>query len=87
MQFAKPRTMRRWSEWTLAIGKPLVQIPKENAHFIDVKWTEDEQAELKALMEGNAAQGDSGAWRVHRCRLACFSLVLGDMENWKDVSG
>jgi len=32
-------------------------------------------------------QGASEAWRVHKWRLACFSLVLGDTEDRHDVSG
>jgi len=87
IQIAKPWTMRRCSESKLANGKPLVRIPKENAHLIDFEWTEDEQAKLKALVEGSTSRGASGAWRVHRWRLACFSLVLGDTEDRNDVSG
>jgi len=48
---AKPSTNRRWSESKLANGKPLVQIPKENAHLIDPEWTEEEQACLKTLVQ------------------------------------
>ena len=32
-------------------------------------------------------RGDSGAWRVNRWRLACFSLVLGDTEDRNNGSG
>ena len=35
------------------------------------------QAALKTLVDRYTA---SGAWRVHRWRLACFSLILGDTE-------
>jgi len=87
IQIAKPWTIRRWSESKLANGKPLVRIPKENAHLIDLEWTEDEQAKLKTLVERYTSRGASGAWRVHRWRLACFSLVLGDTEDRNDVSG
>jgi hypothetical protein len=86
IQIAKPWTIRRWSESKLANGKPLVRIPKENAHLVDLEWTEDEQAKLKSLVERYTARGASGAWRVHRWRLACFSLVLGDTEDRNDVS-
>jgi len=41
IQIAKPWTIRRWSESKLANGKPLVRILKENAHLIDLEWTED----------------------------------------------
>jgi hypothetical protein len=87
IQIAKPWTIRRWSESKLANGKPLVRIPKENAHLVDLEWTEDEQAKLKTLVERYTSRGASGAWRVHRWRLACFSLVLGDTEDRNDVSG
>jgi len=43
VQIAKLWITRRWSESKLANDKPLVQIPKENAHLIDLEWTEDEQ--------------------------------------------
>jgi len=79
--------IRRWSESKLANGKPLVRIPKEIAHLVDLQWTEDEQAKLKTLVERFTSRGTSGAWRVHRWRLACFSLVLGDTEDRNDVSG
>ena len=87
IQIAKPWTIRQWSESKLANGKPLVRIPKGNAHLVDLEWTEEEQAHLKTLVERYTSQGASGAWRVHRWRLACFSLVLGDTENRNDVSG
>jgi hypothetical protein len=87
IQIAKPWTIRRWSESKLANGKPLVRIPKENAHLVDLEWTEEEQAKLKTLVERYTSRGASGAWRVHRWRLACFSLVLGDTEDRNDVSG
>jgi len=87
IQIAKPWTMRRWSESKLANGKPLVRIPKENAHLVDLEWTEDEQAKLKTLGERYTSRGASGAWRVHRWCLACFSLVLGDTKDRNDVSG
>jgi len=87
IQIAKQWTMRRWSESKLANGKPLVRIPKENAHLIHLEWTEDQQAKLKTLVEKYTLWGASGAWRVHRWWLACFSLVLGDREDRNDVSG
>jgi len=83
----KPWTIRRWSESKLANGKPLVRIPKENAHLVDLEWTENEQEKLMTLVERYTSWGASGAWRVHRWWLACFSLVLGDTEDWNDVSG
>ena len=65
----------------LGNGKPLVQIPKENAHLDDLEWTVDEQAESKTLVEKYTSQGASGAWRVHRWHLPWFSLILGDTED------
>jgi len=72
IQFAKPWTIRRWSGSKLANGKPLVRIPKENAHLFNLEWTEEEQAKLMTLVERYTSRGASGAWRVHRWRLACF---------------
>jgi hypothetical protein len=51
IQIVTPEMIRRWSESKLANGKPLVQILKENAHLIELEWTEDDPAKLKALME------------------------------------
>jgi hypothetical protein len=65
IQIAKPWTIRQWSESTLADGKPLVRIPKENAHLVDLEWTEEEQAHLKTLVERYTLRGASGAWRVY----------------------
>jgi hypothetical protein len=87
IQIAIPWTITRWSESKLANGTPLVQIWKENAHLVDLEWTEDEEAKLKALVERYTSRGSSGAWRVHRWQLACFSLVLGDTEDRNNVSG
>jgi hypothetical protein len=86
-EIAKPWIIRRWSESKLANGKPLVRTPKDNAHLVDLEWTEDEQAKLQTLVEIYISRGASGAWRVHRWRLSCFSLVLGDTEDRNDVSG
>jgi len=86
IQIAKPCTIRQWSELKLTNGKLLVRIPMKNAHLIDLEWTEEEQPHLKTLVERYTSQGDSGAWRVHTWRPACFSLVLGDTEDRNDVS-
>jgi len=51
MKIAKSWMIRRWSESKLANGKPLLQKPKENAHIIDLEWTEYEQPKLKAVVE------------------------------------
>jgi len=61
IQIAKPWTIRRWSESKLPNGKPLVQIPSETAHLVDLEWTEDEQAKLKTLVERFTSRGTSGA--------------------------
>jgi hypothetical protein len=87
IQIAKPGTIWRWSEWKLLNGKPLVRILKENAHLVDLEWTEVEQAKLKTLVERYTIRGASGAWRGYRWRLACISLVFGDTEDQNDVSG
>ena len=60
---------------------------KENAHIVDLEWTDNKEAKQETLMGRYTSRGASGAWRVHRWRLACFSLVLGDTEDRNDVSG
>jgi hypothetical protein len=70
IQIAKHWTIRRWSESKLANRTPLDQIPKENAHLVDLEWTEDEQAKLKTLVERHTSRGASGGWRVHRWQRA-----------------
>jgi hypothetical protein len=87
IQIAKPWMIRRWSESQLANGKPLVRILKENAHHVDLEWIEVEHAELKTLVEKYTLCCASGAWRVHRWRLACLSLVMGHTKDRNDVSG
>jgi hypothetical protein len=87
IQIAKPWTIRSWSESKLTNAKPLFQIPTVNAHLVDLEWIEQEQAHLKTLVEMYTSRGASGAWKVHRWWLACFSLVLADTENRNDVSG
>jgi len=61
LQIPKPWTMRRWSKSNHANRKPPVRILKENAHLIDLEWTEDEQAKLKALVERYTSLGASSA--------------------------
>jgi len=61
IQIAKPWMISRWLGSKLANGNPLVRIPKENAHQIDLEWTEDEQAKLKTLVERYTLRGASGA--------------------------
>ena len=87
IQIANPWTTRRWSVSKLANGNPLVWIPNENAHLVDLEWTEEEQAKLKTLAERYTTQGVSGAWRVHQWWLACISLVLGHTEDRNVISG
>jgi len=84
---AMPWTIRRRSNSKLANGKPLVLISKENAHLVDLEWSEVAQATLKTLVERYTSQGSSGGWRVPRWQLACFSLVFGDTEDRNDISG
>jgi hypothetical protein len=48
---AKPWTIRRLSELKLANGKPLIQIPRENAHLIDLEWNEDKYVILTTHVE------------------------------------
>jgi len=64
-----------------------VRIPKENAHRIDLEWTEDEQPKLMAVVERYTSGGISAAWSVQRWRLACVASVLGDTEDRNDIAG
>jgi len=77
----------RWSGSTLKTGKPLLWIPKQNAHLVDRQWTEEEQATLKTVADSYTSQGPSGACRVHKWWQAYFSVALGDTEDQNDVSG
>jgi hypothetical protein len=86
IRIGKPWTIRRWSELKQANGKPIVRITNENSHLVDLECTEEEQAKLKTLVERDTSQGSSGAWRVHRWRLASLSLVLGDTEDRNNIS-
>jgi hypothetical protein len=87
IKIAKPWAMRWWSESKLANGKPLVRLPKEKANLVEFEWNEDMQAKLKTLVAKYTSCGASGAWRVPRWKLACFSSVLEDNKDWNDVSG
>lgn len=51
-------------------GISFVQIPKQNAHLIDLQWTEPEQAKLKTVVERYSSEGASGAKKVLRWQLA-----------------
>jgi hypothetical protein len=44
VQMTKPWTIRWWSESKVANGTLLVRILKDNAHLIDLEWTEEDQA-------------------------------------------
>jgi len=57
----------------------------KNAQLVDLKWTEEAQTKLKTLVETCTFNSASAAWRVHRWRLACFSLVLGDSNDRNSV--
>jgi len=70
IQIAIPWMIRWWSESELANRKPVVWILKENELFPDVELTEQEQAQLKTLVERYTSRGASEAWWVHRWRLA-----------------
>ena len=69
---ATPWTIWRWSVLNGAKGKPLVPIPKVNAHLDDLKWTDEGQVKLKALVERYTSPGASVAWRVLRWWLVCI---------------
>jgi len=80
IEIAKPWTIRRWWELKLANGKRLGRIWKPNAHFIDLEWTEEQQAHLKTLGESYTSRDATGVWRIHRWWLVCPSLELEDTE-------
>jgi hypothetical protein len=44
IHIAKPWTKTRWLESKLATAKPLVRIPKVNAHLVYFELNEDEEA-------------------------------------------
>jgi hypothetical protein len=64
-----------------------VWIPKENAYLVVFEWTDDEQAKLNIQVESHTSLGVSGAQRVHRRWLACFSLLSEDMKDYNNVTG
>jgi hypothetical protein len=86
IQIAKLWTIRRWSESKLENRRPLVQIPKQNAHLGDRKWNENEPGKLRTIVEKYTSQGASGAGRVYRLRLPYFTFLLGDTAKWNNVS-
>jgi hypothetical protein len=87
IHIAKPWTKRRRSEPKLANENPLVWIARRYADLVDLECSEEDQAKLKILLVRYTSQGASGAYRVHRWQLGCFSFVLGDTKDWNDVSG
>ena len=93
---ARPWTIRRWTESKLASGAPLIAIPAEIVHEVQLQWTAEEQGRLaavvKRLLEQTLTEEHGVAWRVHKWQLACFSFPLeeeGDHHNsdeleWRD---
>jgi len=84
---AKPGRIRRWSDSELANWQLLARILLKNLQRVDVEWTDNDPAIQKTLVDRFTRQGATGAWRVKRCLLACFSLVLRDMEDRNNISG
>jgi len=87
IQVVIPWMTRRLYRLSLAYGKPLVWILKENANLVDLEWTEEEQDPLKPPVERYTAQGPSGAWTVHSLQLGRFSFSLGDHKDHNNVRG
>jgi len=87
IQIANPWTIGRWSESKVTNGKPLVRILNINAHLVNLEWTEDKWVKRKTFVARYISRGASGACRVHKWRLAWFSLGLRDTEDRNDVSG
>jgi hypothetical protein len=48
----------------------------QNAHLIDLNWTEKYQPILTALVDRYTSQGALGAWRVHRRQIVWILFVL-----------
>jgi len=86
-KISTPSTIRRWSESTLGNGKPLGRILKENAHLDDLDWIEQQREKSTPHVEKYTSWGTARVQRVHRWRLACVSVVLGDTKDRNDVSG
>jgi len=87
IQMVKVRIMRRWSELKLMNRKLLVRIPKDNAHLIDLQWTDNQQAKLKTLVKNYPFRGTLEECRVHGLQLAYLWLVMRDTEDRNDISG
>jgi len=68
IQIGKPWTIWMWSELKQVNNKPLVQVPKEDAHCIDLEWTAGEQPKLNTLVTRHTSRGVSGAWMVYGWR-------------------
>jgi hypothetical protein len=85
IRISNPWTIRRWSESNLAKEEQLVEMPKMKEHIVNLTWTTAEQQTLHQLVIQYKSQGEGGAYWVHWWRLACFSLILGVMED-KNVS-
>jgi len=56
------------------------------AHLLGLECIEGERAQVKTVVGWYTSRGVSGAWRVNRGRLACFSSVFVDTEDRNDVS-
>jgi len=61
IQIATPWTISGWLESKLANGKPFVAKAEMNAHFIDLKFIENEREQLTALVARYPSLGASGA--------------------------
>ena len=51
IRIAKCWTIIRQLESKLTNGKPLVSISTQDAHLVDLEWTEEEQAKLNTVAE------------------------------------
>jgi hypothetical protein len=60
IQISKPSMIRQWSQLKLGNIEPLVRIPKQNAHLIDLVETEAKHVHQKTVVEKYNASGSSG---------------------------
>jgi len=74
-------TIRKWSKSKTTIEKPSLWLWIDNADLIDLKQTEEDQAQWMTLGERYTLHGTAAAWRIHRWSLVCFFIVLGDTNN------
>jgi hypothetical protein len=89
-----PWTICQWTELWLASGVPLIYIILEDFHSDALKWSQEEQMQLDYVitqLKSQKLERKHGVIiQIHRCHLACISLLLqyeGDHfagSRWKE---